>query len=146
MSHFYVFLNNSSFHFPISLGRTSCAPSAVSRQPSSLQSWLLSKEQGYISSFLRFFASPQIRHLKVNLFVLQGEGEQKSGCDELCGSQAHWKSCLLSHSGEFPSGSAGWGPALSLLQLWLLLWRGFDHWPGNFHMPRMWPKNKIKLN
>ena len=28
-----------------------------------------------------------------------------------------------------------------------LLWHGFDTWPGNFHMPQVWPKelkNKIK--
>ena len=33
--------------------------------------------------------------------------------------------------------------ALSLLWLWLLLWFGFDPWPGNFHMPQMQPKKKI---
>ena len=32
--------------------------------------------------------------------------------------------------------------ALSLLWLWLLLWLGFDPWPGNFHMLQVWPKNK----
>ena len=32
--------------------------------------------------------------------------------------------------------------ALSLLWLWLLLWCGFDPWPGNFHMPQVWPKNQ----
>ena len=39
-------------------------------------------------------------------------------------------------------------PALSLLWLWLELWRGFDPWPRNFHMPQALPivkdKNKIK--
>ena len=32
--------------------------------------------------------------------------------------------------------------ASSLLQLGSLLWRGFDPWPGNFHMPQAWPKKK----
>ena len=31
-------------------------------------------------------------------------------------------------------------PALSLQQLRLLLWLGFDPWPRNFHRLRMWPK------
>ena len=31
---------------------------------------------------------------------------------------------------------------LSLPWLRLLLWHGFDPWPGNFHMPGMQPKNK----
>ena len=30
-------------------------------------------------------------------------------------------------------------PALSLQCLGLLLWCGFDPWPGNFHMPQEWP-------
>ena len=30
-------------------------------------------------------------------------------------------------------------PALSLQQLGSLLWYGFDPWPGNFHMPWVWP-------
>ena len=34
--------------------------------------------------------------------------------------------------------------ALSLLWLRLLLWYGFDHWPGNFHIPWVWPKTKDK--
>ena len=29
---------------------------------------------------------------------------------------------------------------LSLLRLWFLLWRGFDPWPRNFHMPWAQPK------
>ena len=29
--------------------------------------------------------------------------------------------------------------ALSLLWYWLLLWYGFDPWPGNFHMPHVHP-------
>ena len=28
----------------------------------------------------------------------------------------------------------------SLLWLWLLLWRRFDLWPGNFRMPQVQPK------
>ena len=28
--------------------------------------------------------------------------------------------------------------ALSLLWLGLLLWCGFDPWPGSFHMPQVW--------
>ena len=32
---------------------------------------------------------------------------------------------------------------LSLQWLGLLLWRGFDPWPRNFHMP--WPKKKEEL-
>ena len=31
---------------------------------------------------------------------------------------------------------------VSLLWLWLLLWRRFDPWPWNLCMPRVWPKNK----
>ena len=34
--------------------------------------------------------------------------------------------------------------ALSSLQLRLLLWLGFDPLPGYFHMPRVWPKKKLK--
>ena len=30
--------------------------------------------------------------------------------------------------------------ALSLMWLWLLLWCGFDPWPGNFHVLWAWPK------
>ena len=30
--------------------------------------------------------------------------------------------------------------ALSLQQLRLLLWCGFDPWPGNFYMLQVWPK------
>ena len=32
----------------------------------------------------------------------------------------------------------------ALPQPWrrLKLWYGFDPWPGNFHMPQMWPKKK----
>ena len=26
----------------------------------------------------------------------------------------------------------------------LLLWHGFNLWPGNFHMPWVWPKKKKK--
>ena len=35
-------------------------------------------------------------------------------------------------------------PALSLQQLRSLLRHRFDPWPGNFHMPRVWPKKKKK--
>ena len=38
---------------------------------------------------------------------------------------------------EFPGGSAG----LALL----LLWRGFDPWPRNFHMLKAQPKKKKKI-
>ena len=34
--------------------------------------------------------------------------------------------------------------ALSLLQLWLLLWRGFHPWPRDFCMPPPQPKGKNK--
>ena len=34
--------------------------------------------------------------------------------------------------------------ALSLQRLRVLLWCGFDPWPGNFHMPRAWPKKREK--
>ena len=35
---------------------------------------------------------------------------------------------------------------LSLQWLRLLLWHGFDPWPGNFHVPWVWPKKKkIKI-
>ena len=33
--------------------------------------------------------------------------------------------------------------ALSLQQLRLLLWCGFDPWPGNFYMLQAWPKKKF---
>ena len=39
---------------------------------------------------------------------------------------------------EFPGGLAVKDPALSLL------WCGFDPWPRNFYMPRVWPKKKKK--
>ena len=32
----------------------------------------------------------------------------------------------------------------SLLWFWSLLWHRFDPWPGNFGMPRAWPKTKNK--
>ena len=37
-----------------------------------------------------------------------------------------------------------WVEDLALPQLWsrLQLQLRFDSWPGNFHMPHMWPKNK----
>ena len=31
-------------------------------------------------------------------------------------------------------------PLVSLLRFWSLPWHGFNPWPGNFHMPWMWPK------
>ena len=34
--------------------------------------------------------------------------------------------------------------ALSLQWLGLLLWWRFDPWPGNFHMPWVWPKKKTE--
>ena len=38
---------------------------------------------------------------------------------------------------------------VSLQQLRMLLWHGFDSWPGNFHMPMAWlkkiKKKKLKL-
>ena len=35
-----------------------------------------------------------------------------------------------------------------LLQLWyrLQMWLRFHPWPGNFHMPCLWPKKKKKRN
>ena len=33
-------------------------------------------------------------------------------------------------------------PVFSLQQLGSLLWRWFNLWPENFHMPWMWPKTK----
>ena len=41
---------------------------------------------------------------------------------------------------------ARWVKDLMLLQLWHRshLWFRFYHWPGNFHMPQMQPKNKIR--
>ena len=39
---------------------------------------------------------------------------------------------------------AGKDPALTLQQLRLLLWHGFDLWPRNFHMPWVWPKNMAR--
>ena len=35
-------------------------------------------------------------------------------------------------------------PSLSLLRLWLHLWRGFNPRPGNFHVPWVQPKKKRK--
>ena len=34
--------------------------------------------------------------------------------------------------------------ALSLQWLGLLLWRGFDPWPGNFHLLWAWPESQNK--
>jgi len=34
------------------------------------------------------------------------------------------------------------GPGLSLQQFRSLLWRRFDPWLGNGHMPQVWPVNK----
>ena len=34
--------------------------------------------------------------------------------------------------------------ASSLLWLWLLLWRGFDPWPGNFGMRQAQPETKTE--
>ena len=34
--------------------------------------------------------------------------------------------------------------AMSLQRLGSLPWRGLDPWPGNFHMPCIWPKKKKK--
>ena len=36
-------------------------------------------------------------------------------------------------------------PALSLQWLWSLLWHGFCPWPGNFHMPCIWPEKEKNL-
>ena len=36
--------------------------------------------------------------------------------------------------------------AWSLLWLGLLLWLGFDPWPGNFHMAQAQPTEKNNLN
>ena len=35
--------------------------------------------------------------------------------------------------------------ALSLLCLWLLLWRGLDSWPENFHLLGVWPKKRKRI-
>ena len=35
-------------------------------------------------------------------------------------------------------------PMLSLQQLGLLLWHGFNPWPWNFHVLQAQPKNKLK--
>jgi len=43
---------------------------------------------------------------------------------------------------DFHDGSWFKDLALSLLWLWLLLWCGFDPWPGTFHMPQVWPKER----
>lgn len=48
---------------------------------------------------------------------------------------------------EFSYCTVGYGSgivtaALSLKQLGLLLWQGFDPWPGNFHMPQARPKKR----
>ena len=54
------------------------------------------------------------------------------------------------------AGAPGVGPVPALeMDLWSsrvaqwvkdlalsLLWRGFDPWPGNFHIPWLWPKIK----
>lgn len=31
-------------------------------------------------------------------------------------------------------------------QIWLLLWRGFETWPGNSYMPQMQPKQNKTLH
>lgn len=45
-----------------------------------------------------------------------------------------------------PQGRAPWVKDLALLQMWhrLQLGPGFDPWPGNLHMSRMWSKRKKK--
>ena len=37
-----------------------------------------------------------------------------------------------------------WVKDPALLQMWHRspLWFVFDPWPGNFHVPQLWPKNK----
>ena len=40
------------------------------------------------------------------------------------------------HLKEFPCGAA----VLSLQQLVLLLWHGFNPWPRNLHTPQAWTK------
>ena len=41
---------------------------------------------------------------------------------------------------EFPGGLAAEDLVLSLL------WRGFNPWPGNFHILRVWPAKEKKRN
>ena len=54
-----------------------------------------------------------------------------------CGQNVGWRSSL----------GAGWleDPVLSLWQLRLLLWCGFDPWSQNFCMPQVWLKKKKKM-
>ena len=55
--------------------------------------------------------------------------------------------CLCGASHKLPCPTQ-WVKDPALLQLWhrAWLWLGFDHWPENFHMTRVWAKkeNKIK--
>ena len=51
---------------------------------------------------------------------------------------------LKYQSREFPGGLAVKDPVLSQLRLRSLLWGSFDPWPGNFYMPRAWPKKQNK--
>ena len=55
--------------------------------------------------------------------------------------------CLCEGSGSIPR-QAQWIKDLVLVQLWcrLQLWLGFDPWPGNVHMPWVWPKKKKKIS
>ena len=41
---------------------------------------------------------------------------------------------------EFPVAQWVKDLALSLLWLWLQLWHRFHPWPGNFHLPQVWPE------
>ena len=51
--------------------------------------------------------------------------------------------CLWGSAGSIPS-LVQWVKDLALLQLWCRwqLWLRFSPWPGNLHMPQVWPKKK----
>ena len=90
--------------------------------------------------------------------------QETVGCGRDPGDHPHWvQSCRISRpcmsAVSISAGSTNWGLkifrngsslvaqkvkdlALSLQWLGLLLWRRSDPWPGNYHVPWVWPKKR----